>query len=105
MKRAVLCCLVLSCLVLVMWNVAQACPMCKVATESDARLPRAYMYSILFMLAMPATVFVGFSYGLWRLSRRERSVAEAVERMALDDGAAGGAASFGDVEPADGSEK
>jgi hypothetical protein len=42
----------------------RACPMCQVANETgqgdeecvvrDAR-PRAYMYSILFMLSMPAT--------------------------------------------------
>jgi hypothetical protein len=60
---------------------ASACPMCKLANESDARLPRAYMYSILFMLGMPATVFSGFSIGFWRLSRKaarlQREAAEA----------------------------
>ena len=42
-----------------------ACPMCKVAQEDAedpavAARPRAYMYSILFMLSMPATLFTFF---------------------------------------------
>jgi hypothetical protein len=58
---------------------ARACPMCQVANESgepgedcavrDAR-PRAYMYSILFMLAMPATLLTGFGFGFYRLHRQ-----------------------------------
>ena len=49
---------------------ALACPMCRSANESaeDPR-PKAYMYSILFMLAMPAMLFTGFSVGFYRLSR------------------------------------
>ncbi len=47
---------------------ASACPMCKLANETDSRLPMAYMYSILFMLGMPATVLSGFSASaFWRL--------------------------------------
>ena len=38
---------------------AQACPMCKTAIEEESNVPRAYMLSILFMLAMPATIFTG----------------------------------------------
>ena len=49
----------------------EACPMCKNANESDDNRPRAYMFSILFMLAMPATVFTGFGVGFYRLSRRQ----------------------------------
>lgn len=49
---------------------ARACPMCKAAITSDDRRPQAFMYSILFMLAMPATIFTGFSIGFYRLSRR-----------------------------------
>lgn len=30
----------------------QACPMCKIANEQDSLLPKAYMYSILFMMGM-----------------------------------------------------
>lgn len=50
---------------------ALACPMCRQANEStgDVR-PKAYMYSILFMLAVPATVLAGFGVGFYRLSRR-----------------------------------
>ena len=58
---------------------AQACPMCKLANESgedencglvqNAR-PRAYMYSILFMLGMPATLTAGFGFGFYRLWRK-----------------------------------
>lgn len=60
---------------------ARACPMCQVANESgqpgencavrDAR-PRAYMYSILFMLAMPATLMSGYGFGFYRLHRKQQ---------------------------------
>jgi len=51
-------------------GVADACPMCKEAAESDSNLPRAYMYSILFMLAVPASMVTGFGIGFYRLSRQ-----------------------------------
>ncbi len=58
----------------VMVSTAGACPMCGQANESDQaeanRRPQAYMYSILFMMAMPATIFAGFGIGLYRLSRK-----------------------------------
>jgi len=38
---------------------AQACPMCSLSIAEEDMLPKAYMYSILFMLGMPATVFAG----------------------------------------------
>jgi formate/nitrite transporter FocA (FNT family) len=50
---------------------AQACPGCKNANETDSLRPRAYMYSIIFMLGMPATVFTGFGIAFYRMSRRE----------------------------------
>ncbi len=52
---------------------AMACPLCKLANESKQeneesnRRPRAYMYSILFMLSMPATLLTGFSIGFYRV--------------------------------------
>ena len=57
---------------------AAACPMCKQANESEQSAeqnlkPKAYFYSILFMLAMPATLFTGFtgfSIGFYRLSKK-----------------------------------
>ena len=50
---------------------ARACPMCKAAITADDRRPQAFMYSILFMLAMPATIFTGFSIGFYRLSHKQ----------------------------------
>ena len=64
---------------------AVACPMCQVANESqDDAVPRAYMYSILFMLAMPATLLAGFGIGFYRLSKQQSpTVSEDVD--AADD--------------------
>ena len=55
-----------------------ACPMCKIAQEDSedpavAARPKAYMYSILFMLSMPASIFTAFSVAFYRLSRRPAS--------------------------------
>jgi hypothetical protein len=44
--------------------------MCKLATESASRQPKAYMYSILFMMSMPATIMSGFGIAFYRLSRK-----------------------------------
>lgn len=59
--------------------VAEACPMCKLANEegtnteaaavANAR-PKAYMYSILFMLSMPATLLAAFGLSFYRIHRR-----------------------------------
>jgi len=51
---------------------AAACPNCKAANETDDLRPRAYMYSILFMLGMPVAIFGGFSLGFWRLTQKTR---------------------------------
>ena len=59
---------------------AQACPGCKNANETDSLRPRAYMYSILFMLGMPATVFTGFGIAFYRMSRR--AMLEQQEQLA-----------------------
>lgn len=50
---------------------ASACPMCKTANEQDEKRPKAYMYSILFMLAMPTIIFGSFGYGLYVMNKRE----------------------------------
>ena len=63
-------------------QVAHACPMCKVANETDAYLPRAYMYSILFMLGMPATICASLGVGLYRLNQKESAGLEAIEQSA-----------------------
>ena len=63
-------------------DVASACPMCQEANETDVSTgetnhrPRAYMYSILFMLAVPATLFTGFSVSFYRLSKQSQSSAD-----------------------------
>lgn len=56
-------------------NVAEACPMCKIANEDAedpavAARPKAYMYSILFMLSMPASITTFFGVTFYRMSRR-----------------------------------
>jgi hypothetical protein len=58
-----------------------ACPMCAAANESeqtDAQ-PRAYMYSILFMLAMPVTISTVFGVSFYRLSRQRDSAQAGAE--------------------------
>ena len=58
-----------------------ACPMCQVANEDDTNKaamarPRAYMYSILFMLAMPATIFTAFGVSFYQLSKKRGKLDE-----------------------------
>lgn len=50
---------------------ADACPMCKAAVDEDNLQAKAYMYSILFMLAVPGMIVGGLTAGLIRLGRRE----------------------------------
>ncbi|MDA0587884.1 MAG: hypothetical protein O2820_08415 [Planctomycetota bacterium] len=50
---------------------ADACPMCKAAVDGDNAQAKAYMYSILFMLAVPGMIVGGLTAGLIRLGRRE----------------------------------
>jgi hypothetical protein len=59
-----------------MSGVAEACPMCQVANESTTSdaIPRAYMYSILFMLAVPTSLATGFGIGFYRLSQQQPQV-------------------------------
>lgn len=56
---------------------AWACPMCKMALETDDPQPKAYMLSILFMLVMIGSMFVLVTGLLIWLSRRERVALEA----------------------------
>lgn len=65
---------------------ADACPMCKYANEDGSedgsassegnRRPRAYMYSILFMISMPATLAAGFSFSFYRMWRKQQELAQ-----------------------------
>ena len=54
-----------------------ACPMCKMALETDDPQPKAYMYSILFMLGMIGTMFGAVASLLVWLTRQERLSLEA----------------------------
>jgi len=54
-------------------NEATACPMCKQLNEADDNKPRAYMYSITFMLTMPAVIFSCFGVAFYRMNRREQA--------------------------------
>ena len=56
---------------------AWACPMCKLALETDDPQPRVYMFSILFMLGMIGSMCGGMAGLLVWVSRRERLVLEA----------------------------
>lgn len=60
---------------------ASACPMCQQAAEAqeEDNVPQAYMFSILFMLAMPATLLAGFSIAFYRLSKRAAQMAAIAE--------------------------
>lgn len=58
--RLILCACVAVCLLSFSAAAVQACPMCSQSIAEENLLPHAYMYSIIFMLAMPATVFTGF---------------------------------------------
>ena len=63
---------------------AQACPMCKIATEQDSMLPTAYMYSILFMMGMMFTIGGGIGFGMYLLGRKENAAIEGWEQGAAD---------------------
>jgi hypothetical protein len=76
MKPRILTCLIIALLgaATPLANVASACPSCKESISQDEAQPKAYMYSILFMLGMPAVVGGAFGYGLYQMSRREREL-------------------------------
>jgi len=58
---------------------AAACPMCKQLNETEDRRPQAYMYSISFMLAMPAILLSGFGVAFYKMTRREQQAWEQNE--------------------------
>ena len=64
-------------------SVAHACPMCKYANEAEQpdeaanRRPKAFMYSILFMLSMPPTIFTVFGVSFYRMNKRAEAEAAA----------------------------
>ena len=74
----------LFCLLGPLSSLADACPMCRNANETDNLLPRAYMYSIIFMISMPAMIFTGFSIAFYRLHKKAQ-LAEPRELHLPDD--------------------
>ena len=66
-------------------NAALACPMCKAAAEADDKLPRAFMASILFMLAVPFTLATGFGVAFYRLSQQRPVEGVEPEGYSSDD--------------------
>ena len=64
-------------------TVAEACPTCKTALGSHDKaqgdVVSAYMYSILFMMAMPFTVLGAFVAYLYTIVRRARKSAPVQE--------------------------
>ena len=68
---------------------AQACPMCKIANEQDALLPRAYMVSILFMMGMMFSLAGGVAFAMYRIGRRENADLDDLERYGLQATAQG----------------
>jgi hypothetical protein len=53
---------------------AHACPLCSQSIAEEDSLPHAYMYSILFMLAMPAVVFTGIGSVIYMQCRKSAAV-------------------------------
>jgi LytS/YehU family sensor histidine kinase len=53
-----------------------ACPMCKLAVDSASRQPKAYMYSIIFMMSMPMMISTGFGIAFYRLNRQANRMRE-----------------------------
>jgi hypothetical protein len=60
---------------------AQACPMCSQSIAEEDLLPHAYMYSILFMLGMPAVVFGGIGTAIYLKFRKYAATAPAAEPL------------------------
>ncbi len=58
-------------------NSAWACPMCKLALETDDPQPRAYMVSILFMMGTIFLLFGAVGAAAWWLTRKEQRSLEA----------------------------
>ena len=59
-----------------------ACPMCRAANETDDPQPRAYMYSILFMMGTVTCVFGAVTVVLYKVGQRE---ALAMQTSGLSD--------------------
>jgi hypothetical protein len=79
-KKLALFCLAV-CGVILLTATAQACPMCSQSIAEEDLLPHAYMYSILFMLGMPAVVFGGIGTAIYLKFRGHAATAPAGESL------------------------
>ena len=70
------------CGLLIFAATAQACPMCSQSIAEEDLLPHAYMYSILFMLGMPAMVFGGIGTAIFLKYRKYAAQVPAGEPLA-----------------------
>jgi hypothetical protein len=61
---------------------AHACPMCSQSIAEEDLLPHAYMYSILFMLGMPAMVFGGIGTAIFLKYRKYSAQVPGSEPLA-----------------------
>jgi hypothetical protein len=61
---------------------AQACPMCSQSIANDDVLPHAYMYSIIFMLTMPAVVLGGIGSVIYFQFRKLGATVPAGDSLA-----------------------
>jgi len=64
----------LALLVIGLPSIASACPMCNQSIQEDKSLPFAYQASILFMLAMPASMVMALGIGIYKMSRNENNI-------------------------------
>jgi len=58
-------------------DLAVACPMCSQSIAKEDAIPRAYMFSILFMLSMPALVLSGLAFIIVRAVRKHNAAQQA----------------------------
>ena len=71
-------------LIVVLPQAVWACPMCAETVAADDNLPKAYMYSILFMMGMPAVLASGFGFAFYRLVKKQQ-VLNAAETAAIPE--------------------
>jgi hypothetical protein len=64
-------------LIAVLPQAVWACPMCAETVAADDNLPKAYMYSILFMMGMPAILASGFGFAFYRLVKKQQALNDA----------------------------
>lgn len=67
--------------IVVLPSLAWACPMCSQNLNEEQHLPRAFLASILFMLAVPPTVLGGITFAIWRAQRKHAHLQQAMDAV------------------------